>query len=150
MHKECESVGALLAQVCRHHYSWLHALLEEIGLYRGQPQVLNLLWEEEGRTHSELAENLHVQPATISRMIQRMERAGFVERRPDEKDERVSRVYLTKAGREVRQDVQRILKETEEQTLAGLDADERSLLRRFLSQMRDNLLRAINNSEPTS
>ena len=55
---EPESIDYLLAQICRLHHARAHALLEEIGLYRGQPPVLRALWEEEGRTHSELAARL--------------------------------------------------------------------------------------------
>lgn len=72
-----ESIDYLLAQICRLHRIRAHALLEDLGLYRGQPPVLRALWEREGLTHSELAARLHVQPATITKMIQRMERTGF-------------------------------------------------------------------------
>jgi DNA-binding MarR family transcriptional regulator len=143
-----ESVDYLLAQICRLHHSRAHTLLEEIGLYRGQTHVLRVLWEREGCTHSELATRLHVQPATITRMIQRMERAGFVERRPDPEDQRVSRVYLTEAGRAVQGDVQQIWHTLEEETFAGLSPEERALLRRFFVQLRDNLMRVTGGKHP--
>ena len=145
-----ESVDYLLAQICRLHHSRAHTLLEEIGLYRGQPHVLRVLWEEEGCTHSELAARLHVQPATITRMIQRMERAGFVERRSDPEDQRVSRVYLTEAGRAVQEDVQQIWHTLEEETFAGLSPGERVLLRRFFVQLRENLMRVTGGKHPFS
>jgi len=134
-----ESLDFLLAQVCRLHHSRAHTLLEEIGLYRGQPPLLFALWEKEGRTHSELAKRLDVQPATITKMVNRMERTGFVERRQDPEDQRVSRVYLTVAGRAIRADVQQVWHTLEQETLVGFDPEERALLRRFLVYMRDNL-----------
>jgi len=136
-----EPIGHLLAQVCRLHHTRARTLLEGVGLYRGQPPVLRALWENEGLTHSDLAKQLHVQPATITKMIQRMERAGFVQRRPDPEDERVSRVYLTEAGRAVQEDVQNIFQSLEEETLAGFGPEERTLLQRFLFQLRENLRR---------
>jgi DNA-binding MarR family transcriptional regulator len=75
-------------------------------------------------------------------MLQRMEKAGFVARKPDTEDARVSRVYLTQAGREVRSDLQRVLDTFDEQTFAGFTVEERVLSRRFLLQIRENLLRA--------
>jgi DNA-binding MarR family transcriptional regulator len=136
-----DSIDYLLAQVCRLHHARVHVLLEGIGIYRGQPPVLFMLWEQEGRTHSELAKHIHVQPATITKMIQRMERAGFVERRSDPDDERVSRVYLTDTGRAIQTEMQQIFEGLEQEALAGFSADERVSLRQLLSKIRDNLLR---------
>jgi len=92
------TIGYLLARVCKAHHFRVRELLHEIGLYRGQQFVLCALWREEGLTHSELAERLSVHPATVSNALKRMERAGFLERRPDPVDQRVSRVYLTPRG----------------------------------------------------
>jgi DNA-binding MarR family transcriptional regulator len=135
-----ESIDFLLAQVCRLHHSRARTLLEEFGLFRGQPPLLFALWEKEGLTHSELAEHLHVQPATITKMIKRMERAGFVERSQDAEDQRVSRVYLTDAGRNIRDAVEGVLRELEEQTFAEFSSEERALLNRFLLRIRNNLM----------
>ncbi len=135
-----ESPDFLLAQVCKLHFSRARTLLEELGLFRGQPPLLFALWEKEGLTHSELAGHLHVQPATITKMIQRMERAGFVERRPDAEDQRVSRVYLTDAGRNIRDAVEGALRQLEEQTFAGFSQEERTLLSQFLLRIRNNLM----------
>lgn len=135
-----ESIDHLLAQICRLHHIRAHALLEDLGLYRGQPPVLRALWQREGLTHSELAARLHVQPATITKMIQRMERTGFVERRPDPKDQRLSRVYLTEAGRLIRDDVQRVWFTLEEETFEGFGPEEDVLIRQFFLRIRDNLM----------
>jgi DNA-binding MarR family transcriptional regulator len=134
-----ESIDFLLAQVCKRHFARAHILLEEIGLYRGQPPVLRMLWEQEGRTHSELAGKLNVQPATITKMIQRMERAGFVERRSDPNDERVSRVYLTETGRNIQADVQRIWRTLEAEAFTGFNEEELGLLWQFFERIRENL-----------
>jgi len=134
-----ESLDFLLAQVCRLHHTRARALLEGIGLYRGQPPLLFALWEKEGRTHSELADILSVQPSTITKMLKRMERAGFVERRQDLDDQRVSRVYLTDAGRVIQNEVQQVFLALEEETFDGFTLEERALLRRLLARIRDNL-----------
>jgi DNA-binding MarR family transcriptional regulator len=137
-----ESLDRLLAQICRLHYSRAHSLLEELGLYRGQPPMLHALREKEGRTHSELAAHLQVQPSTMTKMVQRLERAGFVERRSDPEDERVSRVYLTPAGRTVTADMEKVLHQIEGETFASFTDEERARLRRYMLRIRDNLMRA--------
>ena len=145
---EPDTLDYLLAQVCLLHHARAHALLEAIGLYRGQPPVLRALWEQEGLTHTALAERLHVTPATITRMLQRMEKAGFVLRKPDAGDQRVSRVYLTEAGRTIRSQVQAVWHAMERETFAGFTPDERTVLRRFLLQVRENLTRVIGEKPP--
>lgn len=136
---EAESLDSLFAQICRLKHARIHTLLETLGLYRGQPSVLQALWEQEGLMHTELARRLQVQPATITKMLQRMEKAGFIERRPDPEDQRVSRVYLTDAGRAVRADVQQVWRQLEEEAFAGFTLEEQVLLRRFFLQVRKNL-----------
>ncbi len=137
-----EPIGRLLGAVCRLHHSRAFAVLEGIGLYRGQPPVLKMLAERDGRTHTELAKKMHVSPPTISKMVQRMEKAGFVVRRPDERDQRVSRVHLTEAGRAVMADVRRALDKLDAEILAGLTTEEIATFRTLLMRIRDNLLRA--------
>jgi DNA-binding MarR family transcriptional regulator len=137
---ESESLDQLLAQICRLKHARVQSLLETLGLYEGQPAMLRSLWAQEGLTHTDLARRLRVQPATITKMIQRMEKAGFVERRPDPEDERVSRVYLTQAGRAVQADVRGVWHTLEKEAFSQFTAEERALLRHFLLQIRENLL----------
>ena len=136
-----DSVDRLIGEVCGMHHKRAHALLEALGLYRGQPRLLFALWQEEGLTHSELADRTRVRPATISKMVQRMEKAGFLQRRADDEDQRVSRVYLTDAGRGVQDRVDAAFAQLERETLAGFDDEESELLRGFLVRIRDNLVK---------
>jgi DNA-binding MarR family transcriptional regulator len=135
-----ESIGFLLVQICRLHHARAHTLLEELGLYRGQPPILHALWEQEGPTHGELAARLHVKPATITKMLKRMEKAGFVERRHDLEDQRVSRVYLTDAGHSIRNEVEQVWRTLDDETFAELTLEERRLICRVFLQMRENLI----------
>jgi DNA-binding MarR family transcriptional regulator len=140
MPDEPQSLDFLLAQICRLHYARAHALLEDLGLYRGQPPVLHALWDQEGLTHGDLAARLHVSPATMTKMLRRMEKAGFIERRADPDDERVSRVYLTEGGRAIQAAVKQVWHRMEEEILEDLTSDERDMLRRCFLQMRQNLI----------
>ncbi|MFZ6031370.1 MAG: MarR family winged helix-turn-helix transcriptional regulator [Chloroflexota bacterium] len=140
---EPQMLDFLLAQVSRLHHARVHQLLEAIGLYRGQPRVLHILWKQDGLTHKELAAIMQITPATITRMLQRMERAGFVQRRLDPSDQRVSRVYLTEAGWAVREQVEITWRRMECDDFAGFSPDELVTLRGFLQRIRTNLTRAI-------
>jgi DNA-binding MarR family transcriptional regulator len=141
--KPPDTLDFYLAHICHMHYMRIHQLLEALGLYRGQPGILHALWEQEGLTQTELAANLRNTPATVTRMLQRMEKAGFVYRTPDPSDQRVTRVYLTEAGRAVKADVENVWQTMDQETFAGLSPDERSTLRLFFLRISMNLEQAI-------
>lgn len=135
------SLGRLLGRICRLNRRFMHALWDELGLYRGQPFLLGVLWEQEGITHSELANRMQVSPATVTNMLKRMEKAGFVERRPDAEDQRVSRVYLTGVGREIRGRVDQHWQEVEAQVFGTFSEQELETLRELLTRVQQELVR---------
>ncbi|HIP87197.1 MAG TPA: MarR family transcriptional regulator [Anaerolineales bacterium] len=145
-HPEPGQLERLLAEICRLRHRRVHAFLRSLGLHKGQPSLLRALWEQEGLTHTDLARRLCVQPATITKMVSRMEKAGFLERRPDPSDQRISRVYLTPSGRAIQEDVERIWEVLERETFAGFGEEERVLLARLLRRMRENLLQVTEDS----
>ncbi len=140
---EPHSLDFLLAQVSRLHRQRAHELLDKLGLYRGQPPVLFALWEQDGLTHRELAEQLEITPATMTRMIQRMEKAGFVQRQPDASDQRLSRVYLTDVGRTVRVELEAVWQRMDMECFNRFSDEERVVLRGFLLRLRANLSQVI-------
>lgn len=134
-----EFLGFQIVQVCRAHRNQATVALGELGLHAGQEMILFMLWLEEGLSHSQFAEQMCVEPPTISKMLQRMETAGLVERRADPDDARVSRVYLTEHGRSLEPQVVDAWRQLEERTLKGLTQAEQMLLRRLLVQVHSNL-----------
>jgi len=137
---QVEPIAPLFMQICALNRGRMHALWHSIGLHRGQPFMLRVLWAEEGLTQTELARRLHRTPATITNMLQRLQKAGFVERRPDPQDQRISRVSLTEAGREIQAQVEQVWQENEERTLDGFSDREIATLQGYLERIRDNLL----------
>jgi len=134
-----ETVSYLLAQICHSHRGYASILLAELGLHVGQEMLLLHLWQEDGLTLSQLAERLAVKPPTVTKMLERMQKAGFVECRKDAQDQRVSRVYLSQLGKDLQTPVERVWDVLEERTLTNLTLEERLLLRRLLLQVHANL-----------
>jgi DNA-binding MarR family transcriptional regulator len=134
-----ESTAYLLAHVCKTHRNKAAELLANIDLYVGQEMFLLQLWQQDGLSLSEMAELVHVRPATASRMLDRMEAASLVERRQDIEDGRVSRIFLTRKGRNLKKPVCDMWAELENISMANLTTDERILLRRLLLQVYQNL-----------
>jgi DNA-binding MarR family transcriptional regulator len=136
-----ETISYLLAQVSRAHRSKGQELLSSLDLHLGQEMLLIQLWPRDGLTQSELADNLCISPATITKMLDRMSKTGLVERRTDPDDQRVSRVYLTHVGRLLQEPVEEVWHELETQSMANLTLEEKILFRRLLLQVYENLTR---------
>ena len=126
------TVSYILAHVCKLHRQRADALLNEIGLHVGQEMILCALWENEGVTQTELAERLLIQPATVTNALRRLERKGFVYRREDPDDQRVSRVFVTAEGRNLKAAVEEQWSRLEEESFGGLSVEEVASLRRLL------------------
>ena len=134
-----DSVGYTLAQVCKLHRQRADNLLNTIGLHVGQEMFLTELWRKDGIPQTELAEQLSLQPATVTNSLRRMEREDIVERHDDSDDQRVSRVYLTGKGRGLEGPVEEKWGQLESEAFAGFSLEERVLLRRLLLQVYQNL-----------
>lgn len=142
-----DSMDFLLVQIIRLFQQRSHSLFSKIGIYPGQPRVLFQLWKQDGRTQKELAAELLLKPATLTLILQRMERDGLVERRPDPADQRISRVYLTEKGKKLREPVLKAIKEREMEILHGFTAEEKLILRRLLTRVRDNLAKGCDKED---
>src|SRR5687768_16218620 len=121
-------IGFVLVQICKAHRQRAEAALNLLGLHAGQEMILFQLWVEDGLSQSRLVERMSVEPPTVTKMLQRMEKAVLVRRCSCPNDARVSRVYLTDKGRSLEAEVQRVWDELDAQTVAGLsEADQADL-----------------------
>lgn len=68
-------------------------------LHRGQAYLLKLVSQNDGASQRDLAEQMDVRPSTMTELISKMEAAGMLLRKQDEKDQRVMRIYLTEQGK---------------------------------------------------
>ncbi|MCZ8511904.1 MarR family transcriptional regulator [Paenibacillus filicis] len=134
-----QALTHLLSHVYRLYRLNVDLLIQEYGVYPGQPPVLMRLTEQDGQIQKELAYKVNLQPATLNVMIGRMEKSGLLERRPDAGNYRVSRVYLTDKGRTATTAVKSVLRDIEDRCFARFNADEKRVLRGLLLQMHDEL-----------
>ncbi|MDN5871116.1 MAG: MarR family transcriptional regulator [Nitrococcus sp.] len=110
-----------------------------IGLSRAQWSVLAHLARNEGVKQAELAEVLDVQPITLARQIDRLERSGLVCRCPDPEDRRVRRLYLSELAGPILAELRALGRQTRAEALRGLSAGQRRCLIETLARIRDNL-----------
>src|ERR1044072_8271791 len=91
-------IGFLISDVARLMRTAFDRRVRALGLTRSQWLVINRLHRRPGATQSELAEMLEVEKATAGRMVDRMEKKGWVVRRADAGDRRGKRPQLTEGG----------------------------------------------------
>lgn len=95
-----------------------------LGLTRAQCRTLGYLARNEGINQAGLADLLEIRPMTLVRQIDRMEEAGWIERRPDPTDRRARRLYLTGKARPVLSRIWSVANETRDEALARLSTGE--------------------------
>ncbi|MEU4650877.1 MarR family winged helix-turn-helix transcriptional regulator [Nocardia fluminea] len=83
-------------------------LLEPLGLTHPQYLVMLALWGEAPMSVKAVAEAIQLDSATLSPLLKRLESAGLITRRRDPHDDRALHIDLTDAGRELREQAERI------------------------------------------
>ena len=134
-----DHLGYLVTRVCQAFRGARAGRLSEIDLHCGQDLLLLMVSAEAGLTPSEVAERLAVEPPTVTKMVQRMEKAGRLQKRADPADARAVCLHLTEAGRRLQAEVHACWDDLEAQATAGLTVEERIVLRRLLLHLLANL-----------
>lgn len=133
------NVEILLRKVCKMHDNKVNQVLSKVKLHKGQPMLLKLLNNKDGIPQSSLVKELEITPATVSAMVKRMEKSGFIIRRRNSEDERVSNVYLTEAGRTVTSKLANFQGEMENLVFNGFSDEEKESFSEYLYRIIENL-----------
>ncbi len=136
---EVPGFGFLLSDVFRLLRQDFERRVQSLGLTLTQWRAIAHLSREQGIHQSALAEILDVSPITLTRLIDRMEQAGWVERRPDPADRRATCLYLTERVEPLLATMHVKAVETNEAALAGLSEDARRRFVKSLEQIKRNL-----------
>jgi DNA-binding MarR family transcriptional regulator len=113
--------------------------LRDFGLRVPEWRALAALYSKKRSTMSELAELASIDRTTLTRTVDRMQHAGWIERLADEEDMRVTRLALTAAGRRMFERIWPEVQRLNELALAGLSKGEIDSLKKILERMRANL-----------
>lgn len=88
---------------------------------------------------TDLARAADLNPGAMTRLLDRLEAKGLIERHADPSDRRAVHVRLTDAGTGIWQEINQCGQRVREQAMAGMNKAEREQLMRLLTQVRDNL-----------
>lgn len=123
---DCPASWAVFT-LARSHRALAASKLATVGLFPGQELILMQLWDEDGQSQKALGRTQRLDHSTIAKSVRRLENAGLVRREKSFADGRVSLVFLTDAGTELKTPVLALWADLEQQTVAGLTAEERAL-----------------------
>lgn len=142
-------VSHQLFRVARLHRMLAGYLLRDLGLHRGQELLLMHLWDTGPARQTELIEVLDSDSPTMTRMVQRLEKAGLVERVPDPTDGRASLVSTTAASEALRREIEQMWRDLEVATVGDLTDADLSPVLTTLGRVEANLANAVARIRPT-
>ncbi len=120
------------------------------GITRAQWAVLAKVERAEGLKQSELAEQMEMQPITLTRLVDRLCDNGWIERRSDDSDRRVNRLYLRKAARPLLGKLSGLRSEITATALEGINPSDAHRLLAQLEMVKENVRNAIQSAEDES
>ena len=122
----------MLAKAYQKAHGHFRKMLEPYGLTNIQHAVLEALWYEDGQTAVELGQLLVLDKATLSGVLARMQESGWTERRPDPRDGRVMRVFVTDRANGTKDQLIAAREAADGEILSRFNLEEQLLLKRFL------------------
>ncbi|UWX03803.1 MarR family transcriptional regulator [Pseudoxanthomonas sp. NC8] len=134
-----ESLGYLVADLHRLFGRVFDRRVAHLDLTRAQWRALKRLSHTEGVTWVELADQLDMEPIAVGRVIDRLQKAGFVERRADPSDRRVWRLYLLSQSAQVTGEVEAVAHTLRKDAMAGISAADLTTTLSVLDRVRENL-----------
>jgi DNA-binding MarR family transcriptional regulator len=112
-----------------------------LGVTRAQWKVLFRLERQPGLRQIELADMLDIEPITLSRIVDRLEEAGLVQRVADPADRRVWRLHVTAQAQPLIEKLRLIADEMISEAFAGIDEKDIEITRQVLRRARENASR---------
>lgn len=133
------SFGFVLHETARLFSKRYDQRAKHLGLTRAQIQVMAYLVYHEGINQIGLAELLEMEPISLTRLLDRMEQAGWIERRPDPEDRRARRLFMSEKAKPVFAAMIEVGREVRGEALAGLSPAENDVLMELMMRVRRNL-----------
>ncbi len=138
-----ESIGFLLSDTVRLMRTEFNRRLRQHGITLARAKTLWRLSQEPGLRQVELAQVLEIAPMTLVRLLDRLAKAGHIERRRDPGDRRAFRLYTTPAAKPALALIGRTAREVRAIALRGLARAEREALQRGLRVIKQNLTKGM-------
>jgi len=133
-------ISHTIFRLARIHSLLAGRLLREVGLHPSQELLLMALWDSGPQRQTDLGAELGTDSAGTTRIVHRLEEAGYVRRRSDPADRRATLVEATERGHALREHVERIWTHLEELTVGDMTPAEQQSALRSLLRLEQNVL----------
>jgi MarR family transcriptional regulator, transcriptional regulator for hemolysin len=133
------TIGYLIADLSRLYGRVFDRRAAHLGLTRVQWRALKRIHQAEGITQAALADLMDMEPIAVGRVIDRLQKAGFIERHSDPNDRRVWRLHLSPQSTQIMVAIEQVAVGVREDSVAGVDADELATALKVLSHIRETL-----------
>jgi len=140
-------LGFLVHDVSRLRRRVVDRALKPLGVTRSQWWVLAFLSRSDGMSQVALADELDLGKVALGQLIERLEKTGLVERRPDDADRRMKRVFLTRRSRALIARIRESVSVTEKEIVADIDDGDLKTTALTLRAMKETLLGMIGDTE---
>jgi MarR family transcriptional regulator, transcriptional regulator for hemolysin len=134
-----ENEALLMHEIARQMKICFDRRAQHLGLTRSQWRVLSVLRRNPGIKQTKLAECIEVEPITLVRLLDRMQKAGWIERRPDPKDRRANGIYLTPKVKAIVQEMRAIALDLRREYLRDISGKEHAQLLFCLKKIKKNV-----------
>jgi DNA-binding MarR family transcriptional regulator len=136
-----------LSDLCHRYEAELHADDLRHGMKPSYRKLMQIIIDNDNLSQLEIAKIAKVSPPTISAALRAMEKSGFIERKNDDSDQRVTRVTITKPGIETLRRSIVFEANLQSKILANLTAQEQKDLGEYIDRMADKLPSATSASD---
>ncbi|MDL2281359.1 MarR family transcriptional regulator [Selenomonadales bacterium OttesenSCG-928-I06] len=116
-----------------------HRKNRENSIHRGQGKLLYIILNNDGISQKEIVHLLDIRPSSVGELVSKLEQQGFVEKRANEEDKRVSNIFLTEAGRKVAEEAIQERENTSDELFSGLLPEEQEKLGELLDKLAASL-----------
>lgn len=145
--QDYDRIEILMMKMSKYQFRYIRHEVDKANLYKGDPRLIMAIAGNEGCTQAELAKMLCIKPATLTVMIKRIESAGLIERRMDEKDLRLLRVYVTPKGREIAEKTEEILRKAVCRIFEGIDDEELAIYEKVVTEILQRMKSCLEKEE---
>jgi DNA-binding MarR family transcriptional regulator len=142
--------GFLLTESARLLRKLIDRRLQPLGLTRAQWSILAILSKQEGLSQSDISARLEIEKSTAGRLIDQVEKSGWIERRRVPGDRRAWGIHLTERARQLLAQVETQILRSRTEMLHGLSAEQQEQLSEILQTVKSSLAAALelDRSEP--
>lgn len=113
--------------------------IKELKLTLGQPKVLDYLQQNNGAMQKDIAQGCHIEPASLSTILNGMEKSGLITRNMDKQNRRNINIFMTEKGKEICKQIDKQFIKIEKKAFQNFSEKEVEQLTEYMIKIYNNL-----------